>query len=107
MKTLPIMKTVYITIGNSDDRLLQREWSAFVHEVSQLVRSLVGGTVHGKWLSEPSSAWQNACWCVTFAERDEETLRDHLRMLAWQYRQYQIAYATVGPVEFLKGIEVT
>lgn len=101
-------KTVYITIGNSDDRLTQREWAAFVSSVARLLRSSYfdQAVVHGQWLSESASSWQNACWCFKFLVRDEEYLKEKLQFLAREFRQREIAYAEVSTVEFLRGIDV-
>src|SRR5258708_37712742 len=55
---------VYISIGNSDDALSQKQWSQFWTEMAARVVSL--GTTHGAWFSNPVGTHQNACWCVEF-----------------------------------------
>lgn len=100
---------VYISIGNSDDKLTQAEWADYYRKVSQAVRT---GHVHGQWVSEPASAWQNACWCIEFdpdtrlvtSDGHEhsrvEWLRRRLTELAREYRQDSIAWAEAR-TEFL------
>lgn len=98
------MKTVYISVGNSDDRLSQWDWSAFVSSVNVDVRDHAE-KVHGFWLSPSSSPWQNACWCIEIDDEQDEysQLRHVLRGRAYQYRQGSIAWAEVVETEFLKA----
>lgn len=90
------MTTVYISVGNSDDRLSQREWHDFYCKVSRAIHA-AARRVHGQWVSEPAAAWQNACWCVELAD---ETLKYKLAGLAAEYRQDSIAWA-VAATEFI------
>ena len=104
--------TVYISIGNSDDKLTQREWASFVGEVDSSVRWHSQGTVHGFWLSPSNVPWQNACWCVEYEfAGDEDTWTEQaeeqkvwLQRLAAKYRQDSIAWA-VAETEFLRGTD--
>lgn len=96
---------VYISIGNSDDELTQRQWSDFVAVVDD---TLVGAhkrdsaTVHGSWRSPSDARWQNACWCVEIGYDDvAEALRSALRDYAGIYHQDSIAWAEVKTTEFL------
>lgn len=93
--------SVYISIGNSDDRLSQAEWSAFVGDVNEAIGSYAIER-HGKWMSLPHSPWQNACWCVEVSDKAKLFLRDALARLATKYRQDSIAWA-VAETEFLSG----
>ncbi len=91
-------KVVYITIGNSDDKLSQQEWSQFVTEVGgsiSRVASMPGGQLHGVWGSANHMPWQNACWCLQLPDRDShvEMLRMRLAQLARRFRQDSIAWA--------------
>jgi hypothetical protein len=56
-----------ISIGNSDDKLSQGEWSRFVMEMRDLLRSSAL-QIHGEWFSLPDQPWQNANWCVEVPE---------------------------------------
>lgn len=94
------MITVYVSIGNSDDKLTQAEWSNFYTHVSIILRSRRGLLIHGEWVSEPTLAWQNACWCIEVPEEQVEPLRVALKAIAALYRQDSIAWA-VAEVEFL------
>lgn len=93
----------YISIGNSDDKLSQREWHDFYVATSTLIRR-VAEPVHGQWVSEPASAWQNACWCIEINPSMADWLRDRLRELAGHFRQDSIAWAPVAETEFLSAV---
>jgi hypothetical protein len=101
------MTSTYITIGNSDDKLTQREWASFFSTTALAIRGAVeaaGGTVHGQWVSEPASAWQNACWCVNLGADSAELLKLRLSEIATDFRQASIAWAQAPKVEFLPGV---
>jgi hypothetical protein len=88
-----------ISIGNSDDKLTQADWSQFIKQTREICNLAV--QVHGEWFSAPDSPWQNANWCVEFSEPTwEDEARAALRVLAAKYGQDSIAW-TQGPVEFL------
>lgn len=86
------MITVYISIGNSDDKLTQDEWGQFWAEVDLLVRQKAS-RVHGAWFSSPVSRYQNACWCVEIQLMSAHELQLALAPLAYRYRQDGIAWA--------------
>lgn len=97
---------VYVSIGNSDDKLTQRRWAEFVTCVQQALDGAVAreqATVHGSWRSPSDAPWQNACWCVEFGTESiaVEPLRELLAELAGIYRQDSIAWAEVKETQFL------
>lgn len=94
------LKTVYISIGNSDGRLSQSKWMYFTHWVDRFIRA--AGQVHGSWYSLPNSEYQNACWCVELHSADsEKRLRSQLQLEKDNYRQDSIAWAEITQTEFL------
>jgi hypothetical protein len=100
---------VYISIGNSDDKLTQRDWSTFLVETDIVladreVRRDAAYQVlrrHGNWRSLPDDPWQNACWCVEVEDNAKEELQDELRQIAQSYGQDSIAWAECPKTEFL------
>ena len=102
-------KIVYISIGNSDDKLTQREWIEFIKDIDGYIEYVCDGgtaTLHGRWFSAPESAFQNACWCVAFLVDEHmgsraDWLRSHLPEVVKAYRQDSIAWAEVKTTEFL------
>lgn len=101
---------ILVSIGNSDDKLSQREWSRFIedarHAIYYAVQAAVAlpAAVHGEWFSAPDSPWQNANWCVELVPGSltYNGLRRAMQELCKQYRQDSIAW-TEGPVEFLSA----
>ncbi len=95
---------VYVSIGNSDDKLAQAEWSEFYELTRELLVDLgLTSEVHGAWASLPNAAWQNACWCVDVKPEHADTVKDTLRRLAHKFRQDSIAWNEANPTEFLGG----
>lgn len=86
------MITVYASIGNSDDKLSQAQWSRFVEHFMALVHSHAT-QVHGEWYSAQQAPWQNACICFVLPETLVGTLRERLTSLRQEYGQDSIAWA--------------
>lgn len=105
--------TVFVSIGNSDDRLPQSAWA----EYFALVDARVGAAaamIHGRWVSVATDPYQNACWAFQPSNLDgwwgapeggRETLREALADLARQFGQDSIAWAEteVGFIEPEQG----
>lgn len=93
--------TVYVSIGNSDDKLTQAEWVDFWDTVHTILA--FADQMHGSWHSVSIDPWQNACWCVVFEnELAMKIAKEHLARLCTTYRQDSITWA-VAEVEFLKA----
>ncbi len=100
---------VYVSIGNSDDNLPQRDWAEFVTRVDECLRHYTGNQIHHVGFSKPDSQWQNACWCVEFTEgnwgwsldKRLTAVRSRLVHLAGMFGQESIAWAEVKDIEFL------
>jgi hypothetical protein len=88
---------VYISIGNSDDKLTQSEWSKYVSDLLSIVEfagdRTEGGEIHGIWHSAPFSPFQNMVVCLQPAPDYVSNLRRLLAELARKYRQDSIAWA--------------
>jgi hypothetical protein len=95
--------TVYISIGNSDDKLSQFEWSAFCKDTNEEV---LGAAVRvlGIWFSDPSSPYQNCCWGIDLDDADAPRLKRRLALVAGWFRQDSIAWA-VASTEFIGAAE--
>lgn len=98
------MATATILIGNSDDKLAQREWADYVNGLHALIRNL-RVKVHFQGLSVGSAPWQNACWVIDIPPRRALLIfKDELRTIATRYRQDSIAIV-VGETEFVEPKE--
>lgn len=88
---------VSVSAGNSDNKLTQQEWWAFVAELSdiikehEVVRYFFGG-------SENYAPWQNVCWLVEVL--DLEPLLPDLAECRARYKQDSV-FVLAGKGEFI------
>lgn len=90
--------TIYISIGNSDNKLSQHQWANFHNAVSYVVCA-TAKTVWGEWVSESTSEFQNACWGVAVYSDAIPNLKAKLAQLAHVYKQDAIMWAEVTNME--------
>ncbi len=91
---------VYVSIGNSDDKLSQKDWSDFSHQVHYSIVHRAT-QVHGFWHSIPTAPFQNVCFCFEITGiLDIDKLKHALSELGRAYKQDAIAWA-VAETEFL------
>lgn len=94
------MAIVYLSVGNSDDKLTQAEWSQLVVEMTARVVSI--GHTHGAWFSLPHTPYQNACWCVEFeSDADIQEAREVAGEVREKYKQDSVAWAEAPVTEFI------
>lgn len=94
------LTTVYVSIGNSDDKLTQLLWSEFVEDVIQNVTEWAE-QIYGVWYSEPSSPYQNACVAFSISNVVVPELRKALTTIREHYNQDSIAWAEAPTTEFI------
>jgi hypothetical protein len=82
--------TVFVQIGNSDDKLTQARWSDYVGDVEFVLRHL---TKHFAGLAAGDRPWQNACWCVEVPLNQRDPIRARLAKAAAEFDQDSIAWA--------------
>ncbi len=104
-------RTVYVSIGNPDDKLTQARWSEFHDKVGAAVRGLAL-QVYGDWVSASNSPWQNACIGFEIGWETSERLQRDLADLAAEYGQDSIAWAEadtkfIGPAVLGSTAELT
>jgi len=85
-------RTVYASIGNSDDKLTQARWAAFHDKFTAAVRGQAL-QVYGDWSSPSTDPWQNACIAFEIGYETSERLQRDLAELAAEYDQDSIAWA--------------
>ena len=93
------MKTITIQIGNSDDRLTQKDWASFVADVARAVESCPG-RVHFAGASPGSEPWQNYCVVVEVESQFVELLRGEVESVRRRWRQDSVAW-TEGETRFV------
>lgn len=84
------MKTIYVSIGNSDNKLTQQTWHYYCGRVRGLLNT--SGKFHGEWYSLPNSEFQNACWCVEISYGFVGVKRA-LAQIAAMFQQDSISWA--------------
>jgi len=90
--------TLIIQIGNSDDKLTQKEWADFCNNINFTV--LKFGDVHFTGGSKWDAQWQNACWIFNAYKEDIPDIKSLLKMDRERYRQDSIAL-TIGETQFI------
>lgn len=98
------MITVCVAIGNSDDKLTQREWAEYVADVGHSVR-LYAQQVHADWRSDSAARWQNAGWLFELDDVEAGALKLVLAREARAYRQDSIAWLE-GGTQFIEAAPV-
>ncbi len=92
-------KTIVVQIGNSDDKLTQLEWAAFVVGVRTLINKYCydvhfeGGSAHDK-------SWQNVCFVGSIKTSMLPTLKQHISNVGKAWKQDSVAIIA-GDVEFI------
>jgi len=98
------VKTVFVQVGNSDDKLSQRLWEQLQYAVMGAVRNFAA-QIYGEWFSLPTSGYQNACFGFTILPTNEKALRNVLQRLTTNFRQESIAWNETGTTEFIRPKE--
>lgn len=93
------MKTITLQIGNSDDKLSQRDWSYFVNEIDHYLNVTMSRyiTIHFSGSSHSYAPWQNFCWVFQkLNDEIEQYVLDNIKsqiviFAKEKYRQHSIA----------------
>lgn len=94
------MKTVTIQIGNSDDKLTQKEWCYFVDAIKSSLDLNMWRDVHFSGGSENWKPWQNYCIVVAVDESEVKNLCEVVSYVGKQYKQDSVA-VTLGETRFV------
>ena len=89
-----------ISIGNSDDKLSQKEYAMFVAAVDAVLAK-VDSQLHFRGFSPGDTPWQNAVWLVECTDIAAQVIREELRGLAALFRQDSI-FVLSGIGAFIK-----
>ena len=93
------MKTITFQIGNSDDKLTQREWAAFVEDIDHEI-NVLAKHVHFCGFSLGDAAWQNACWVFELETARENELKTLVTEHRSRFKQDSVAW-TEGQTVFV------
>jgi hypothetical protein len=92
------LKTYYITIGNSDNKLSQSDWARFMDRV-RLACEAYSRQVFIIGYSAANSRYQNMIISGACMPSGIDVLRSILRTLAHQYTQDAIAFTVVDSAD--------
>lgn len=90
---------VYVSIGNSDDKLTQEEWARYAKFIEEQVRSACD-QVHGVWFSHSASPWQNMCIAFDVQDQNVWRLKAEIAAIGSIFKQDSVAWMQ-GKTEFL------
>ena len=88
-------RTFYVSIGNSDDHLPQRDWAAYAGQVMAKVQR-AAREVFGIWYSAPDTPYQNACVGFSLHSSEVLPLQAELTVVRQQFHQRSLAWAEVA-----------
>lgn len=81
------MKYIVISIGNSDNKLEQTEWSMFVADVQIAVLSFEDVRIHFFGGASNWDAWQNVAWIIQPRQKDINLILAKVAEVREKYRQ--------------------
>jgi hypothetical protein len=90
-----------LLIGNSDNKLTQQEWAAYVNDIQTYLKSIPTLQLHFEGFSPSQSQYQNACWVGEVKGSYAPDLGD-LKNILNKYRQESIALL-YGRTSFIWG----
>ena len=94
------MKTITVGIGNSDNKLTQKEWSMFVSEISCAIH-IFAKEIHFRGGSSSIEEWQNYAWIfVVTNDQMEKLIKNKIKAIREFYRQDSVAW-TEGETVFI------
>ena len=91
------MKTITIQIGNTDNKLSQKQWAAFVHAIENALHKEV---IHFFGAPPNYTMWQNAAWVFESNEEDLGHLERSISEIGQIFKQDSIAW-TEGQTKFI------
>lgn len=94
------LETAIILIGNSDDKLSQREWSDYQHAVGESVHAYAEDCEF-QGASAANAPWQNAAWVIVSTAISLTLLKQSLNTIRKRFNQDSIAWIQ-GNTEFIK-----
>lgn len=93
------MKTIVVSIGNSDNKLTQQEWSRFVDTVDKQIR-WYADTVHFMGGAANWMPWQNVAWIADFKDERLGILKELFVQDRERFEQDAIAWLE-GETQFI------
>lgn len=92
------MKTITVQIGNTDGKLTQDMWAAFVGQCDAAIQS--EATIHFKGGPPVWERWQNVCWVILMHHEETLALKRKLTSIRAKFSQDSVAW-TEGETEMI------
>ena len=89
---------VTISIGNTDNKLSQEEWSRYVEEVDEILRT--NGKIHFFGGAPNWMPWQNTAWIADILPENSTTVASRLNATRVLYKQRSLFFM-VGTPDFI------
>lgn len=86
-----MIKTLSILIGNTDDKLTQKQWSEFVQQVDRIVK-VSAKVIHFMGSTIATSQYQSYCVVIEIIEDRISSFKESLKNIKKQYNQDSIAF---------------
>lgn len=93
------MNKIVISIGNTDNKLTQMEWSDYVSDVELIIEKMnilkhfFGGSSNWEW-------WQNAAWILEVHPKDIDVFVKEIKRIREKYKQ-DSAFVMIGEGLFI------
>ncbi len=97
------MKTITLQIGNTDNKLSQREWASFCNAVHRAITYHTVDVIDSIHFSAPSvgwADWQNAAWVFSCHDSEIDALKERITEIRKDYKQDSAAW-TEGNTSFI------
>jgi hypothetical protein len=91
---------VYVSVGNSDDKMTQADWAVFQSRILSEVKALAS-EIHGVWYSAPMTPYQNMCICAEVASDRAAELKGFLTEAREYFGQDAVAWAEAPVTEMI------
>lgn len=91
-------KTIAIQIGNSDDKLTQKQWACFALGIRDVVEDAI--QIHFWGASLNYEPWQNLCCVCEVREGNLDNFLRRLSQIGKHYKQESVA-VLVGDSQFI------
>lgn len=101
-----MFKTIALQIGNSDNKLAQKEWAAFVNAIHSAIVLYTNdlknfdSPIHFSAPSVGWADWQNAAWVFSCKEFNIPELKERISEIREIYKQDTVAWLE-GKTEFI------
>lgn len=89
---------IVVSVGNTDNKLTQDEWSQYVEEVDEILRA--NGKIHFFGGAPNWMPWQNTAWIADILAENSSTVMSRLNAARIFHKQRSLFFM-VGTPDFI------